>query len=59
MKNHNVQKTAHKALQNSDSCEKDTNQVSPVTASVYFLESFWAEWQKGQNNLEKRELNRE
>ena len=43
MKNHNVQKTAHKALQNSDSCEKDTNQVSLVTASVYFLESFWAE----------------
>lgn len=27
MKNHNAQTTAHKALQNSDSCEKDTNQV--------------------------------
>lgn len=41
MGNHNVQTAAQKAVQNSDSCEKDTNQVSPITASAYFLESFW------------------
>lgn len=42
MRYNNVQTTAQEAEQNRDSCEKETNQVSTVTASAYFLESSWA-----------------